>query len=55
MSLMTSSPFFSRLRTSAAFIFDFPFLEVAALFKLGAERTPRLAGFFFFFDGFTIF
>ena len=51
---MTSSPFFSRLRASAAFILDFLFFEVSlVLFKLGADRTPRLTEVAFFFDWFT--
>ena len=46
---MTSSPFFSRLRTSAALILDFRFLAAA----VGAERTFRRSGIVFFFDVFT--
>ena len=50
---MTSSPFFSCLRASAAFIFDFRFLAVADAFKLGAERTFPRVGTTFFIDWFT--
>ena len=50
---MTSSPFFSCLRASAAFILDFLFLAVAEAFKLGAERTFLLAVIAFSFDWFT--